>query len=186
MAYAVKSSELKLSDRCEHASPRIAGSMDRAVPARRAPCPVCDCSGTPASNSGAVPARGEMDHLYGALPAVTAESHPRTARLLASGTRKLAQKVIEEAGEVALAAVKHNARGIVQESADLLYHLVAPWHRADIGPDQVCAEMRRRADELGIAEKLPKKLPKKFPKAKPCASGRDASPTQAEMSGSQS
>jgi phosphoribosyl-ATP pyrophosphohydrolase len=99
---------------------------------------------------------GEIDRLYRSLAEVTLENHPRTARLLASSTRKTAQKVIEEAGEVALETVKHNARGIVRESADLLYHLVALWHRAGIDPADVWSEMRRRADTLGIAEKLPK------------------------------
>ena len=68
----------------------------------------------------------------------------------------MAQKVIEEAGEVALAAVKHNDRAIVRESADLLYHLAVLWRRTGIGPADIWAEMRRRADSLGIAEKLPK------------------------------
>jgi phosphoribosyl-ATP pyrophosphohydrolase len=99
----------------------------------------------------------ELDRLYRALSDVTQESHPRTAKLLASSTRKTAQKVIEEAGEVALEAVRHRASGVVRESADLLYHLVALWHRAGIDPGQVWAEMRTRADTLGIAEKLPKK-----------------------------
>jgi phosphoribosyl-ATP pyrophosphohydrolase len=98
----------------------------------------------------------ELDRLYRSLSEVTPENHPRTARLLASSSRKTAQKVIEEAGEVALEAVKHNARGIVRESADLLYHLVALWHRAGIDPTDVWTEMRLRADTLGIAEKLPK------------------------------
>lgn len=101
-------------------------------------------------------AGNELDRLYMALAAVTPEKHPRTAKLLAAGTRKAAQKVIEEAGEVALAAVKHNNRGIVRESADLLYHLAVLWHRAGIGSAEVWNEMRRRADSLGIAEKLPK------------------------------
>jgi phosphoribosyl-ATP pyrophosphohydrolase len=100
--------------------------------------------------------RGELDRLYRSFAEVTRENHPRTARLLASSTRKTAQKVIEEAGEVALEAVKHRARGIVRESADLFYHLVALWHRAGIDPDDVWTEMRCRADTLGIAEKLPK------------------------------
>jgi phosphoribosyl-ATP pyrophosphohydrolase len=99
---------------------------------------------------------GEIDRLYRSLAEVTPENHPRTARLLASSTRKTAQKVIEEAGEVALEAVKHHPRGIVRESADLLYHLVALWHRAGIDPDEVWTEMRCRADTLGIAEKRPK------------------------------
>ena len=99
---------------------------------------------------------GELDRLYRSLAEVTPENHPRTARLLASSTRKTAQKVIEEAGEVALEAVKHHTRGIVRESADLLYHLVALWHRAGIDPADVWTEMRLRADTLGIAEKRPK------------------------------
>jgi phosphoribosyl-ATP pyrophosphohydrolase len=99
---------------------------------------------------------GELDLLYRSFAEVTPENHPRTARLLSSSTRKTAQKVIEEAGEVALEAVKHHARGIVRESADLLYNLVALWHRAGIDPADVWIEMRFRADTLGIAEKLPK------------------------------
>ena len=98
----------------------------------------------------------ELDRLYRSLADVTPENHPRTARLLASSTRKTAQKVIEEAGEVALEAVKHRPHGIVRESADLLYHLVALWHRAGIDPEDVWTEMRLRADALGIAEKQPK------------------------------
>jgi phosphoribosyl-ATP pyrophosphohydrolase len=127
---------------------RAAASSSRAAAlVRQEPC------------SGIEPQRGqsgELDRLHRSLSEVTPENHPRTARLLASSTRKTAQKVIEEAGEVALEAVKHNARGIVRESADLLYHLVALWHRAGIGPDDVWAEMRLRVDTLGIAEKRPK------------------------------
>ncbi len=100
--------------------------------------------------------QGELDRLYRALAEVTPENHPRTARLLASSSRKTAQKVIEEAGEVAIEAVKRHPRGVVRESADLLYHLVALWHRAGIEPADVWIEMNARADTLGIAEKLPK------------------------------
>jgi phosphoribosyl-ATP pyrophosphohydrolase len=70
-----------------------------------------------------------------------------------SGTRKIAQKVIEEAGEVVIEAVRHRANGVVRESADLLYHLVVLWHRAGIEPAAVWQEMKTRADAFGIAEK---------------------------------
>jgi phosphoribosyl-ATP pyrophosphohydrolase len=99
---------------------------------------------------------GELDRLYAGLAGVTGETHPRTAKLLDSGRRRAAQKVIEEAGEVALEAVKCRAAGVVRESADLLYHLVVLWRRAHIDPADVYSEMQRRADALGIAEKLPK------------------------------
>lgn len=107
----------------------------------------------------ATAAANEVDRLYAALSAVAESEHPRTARLLASSKRKVAQKVIEEAGEVALAAVKNNNNGIIRESADLLYHLAVLWRRASIDSGAVWAEMRRRADAMGIAEKLPKARP---------------------------
>src|SRR6202022_820356 len=43
----------------------------------------------------------ELDRLYVSLGQVTPASNPRTFKLLEAGTRKIAQKVIEEAGEVA-------------------------------------------------------------------------------------
>ena len=96
-------------------------------------------------------------------PAFTAPSialankdNPRTARLLASGRSKIAQKLIEEAGEIALTAARHRSRAVVRESADLIYQLIVLWHECGITPDEVWSEMRCRADKLGIAEKLPK------------------------------
>jgi phosphoribosyl-ATP pyrophosphohydrolase len=114
--------------------------------------PVCERERSSARSANS----NEIDRLHRSLGEVTPGSHPRTAKLLASSTRKVAENVFEKAGEVALEAVRHNARGIVRESADLFYNLVALWYRTDILPDEVWAEMRSRARELGIAEKLPK------------------------------
>jgi phosphoribosyl-ATP pyrophosphohydrolase len=128
----------------------------RRVPARHhgAGTPVLQEPDPSLDMQGAEPS--ELDRLYRSLAEVTSETRPRTARLFESSTRKIAQKVFEEAGEVALEAVKHRTRGVVRESADLLYHLVTLWHRAGIDPTDVWIEMRRRADILGIAEKPPK------------------------------
>lgn len=105
-----------------------------------------------------------LDQLYRALGQVTTVSHPRTFKLLQSGDRKLARKVIEEACEVTVEAVKRHADGVVGESADLLYHLVVLWRRIGIEPIEVWQEMQTRADTLGIAEKLPKRFgPKTAP-----------------------
>jgi len=98
----------------------------------------------------------ELDCLYGALSQVTAAANPRTFKLLGATNRKIAQKVIEEAGEVALAAIRHRNRGVIRESADLLYHLTILWRRAGIEPSQIWEEMRQRASVFGLAEKLPK------------------------------
>ena len=98
----------------------------------------------------------EIARLYDDLERVNERDNPRTARLLACGRTKLAQKLMEEAAETALEAARHRARGVVRESADLIYQLVLLWHECSVSPDEVWAEMRRRANKLGIAEKLPK------------------------------
>jgi phosphoribosyl-ATP pyrophosphohydrolase len=99
---------------------------------------------------------GEIERLYAALGQATPASSPRTFKLLDSSMRKISQKVIEEAGEVALEAVKHHPTGVVRESADLIYHLVVLWRRVGIEPTEIWEEMRARADAFGIAEKVPK------------------------------
>jgi phosphoribosyl-ATP pyrophosphohydrolase len=99
----------------------------------------------------------EIARLYNALDCVSERDNPRTARLLAAGRSKMAQKLMEEAGEVALEAVRRRPRAVVRESADLVYQLVVLWHQCGIAPEEVWSEMRRRADMLGIAEKLPKR-----------------------------
>jgi phosphoribosyl-ATP pyrophosphohydrolase/phosphoribosyl-AMP cyclohydrolase len=50
--------------------------------------------------------------------------HSYTARLLAGGPQRLAQKVGEEGVEVALAAVTGSDEQLLSESADLLFHLM--------------------------------------------------------------
>jgi len=47
-----------------------------------------------------------------------------TAKLAAAGTKRIAQKVGEEAVELALAATSGDRQEIIDEAADLVYHLV--------------------------------------------------------------
>ncbi len=83
-------------------------------------------------------------------------STSRTAKLLAAGRNKMAQKVGEEAVEVAIDAARNSRAGVVTESADLIYHLVVLWAEMGIEPADIWAEMQRREKACGIAEKLPK------------------------------
>lgn len=99
----------------------------------------------------------EIDRLYAALDGVRPDTNPRTAQLLGGGKRKMGQKLIEEASEVAFEGLRHRARGVVRESADLIYHLVVLWRECGVTPSEVWDEMRDRAQTLGIAEKLPKR-----------------------------
>jgi phosphoribosyl-ATP pyrophosphohydrolase len=98
----------------------------------------------------------ELERLYGALNGLTSAENPRTARLMSAGLRKISQKVVEEAAEVALEPVRNRTDTTVCESADLLYHPVILWHELGIRPADVWAEMRQRAEIAGIAEKRPK------------------------------
>ena len=76
-----------------------------------------------------------------------------TAKLLSKGIKKCAQKVGEEAVEVVIEAVDGNKAELIKESADLLYHLTVLWAAADVTPVEVYAELERRENQSGIAEK---------------------------------
>jgi phosphoribosyl-ATP pyrophosphohydrolase len=84
----------------------------------------------------------------------------RTARLFQRGPAKIAKKLAEEAVEVALDTVNGDRDAVVRESADLIYNLMVLWARAGVRPDDVWAEMARREQLMGIAEKCPKPLRK--------------------------
>ena len=98
----------------------------------------------------------EISRLYAALDCVRPETNPRTAHLMECGKRKMGQKLIEEASEVAFEGLRNRARGVIRESADLIYHLVVLWHECGVTPEEVWETMRERADAQGIAEKAPK------------------------------
>jgi phosphoribosyl-ATP pyrophosphohydrolase len=80
----------------------------------------------------------------------------RTAKLFQAGRAKMAQKVGEEAIEIAIEAVQDRRDLVIAESADLIYNLTVLWADMGIRPDDIWAEIRRREEMFGIAEKLPK------------------------------
>ena len=99
-----------------------------------------------------------VDRLYKAIVAAK-ELDPgvsRTARLLRRGQAKMAKKLAEEAIEVVIDAMRGDTEAVVRESADLIYNLAVLWAASGVRPDDIWAEMGRREQLLGIAEKLPK------------------------------
>ncbi|CAE7807032.1 hisE [Symbiodinium sp. CCMP2456] len=76
-----------------------------------------------------------------------------TARLLAKGPDKCAQKVGEEATEVCIEAAARRPGGVVKESADLLFHLLVLWASMGIEPKEVLEELARREGISGVEEK---------------------------------
>ncbi len=67
-----------------------------------------------------------------------------TARLLAAGVKRIAQKVGEEGVEVALAATGGNPGELASEAADLLYHLTVLLRATGTSWDDVAAELQAR------------------------------------------
>ena len=68
-----------------------------------------------------------------------------TAKLLQGGVGRIAQKVIEEAGETAIAAVQDDKESLPGEVADLLYHSLVLMAASGIKPQDVWEELRRRS-----------------------------------------
>lgn len=67
-----------------------------------------------------------------------------TARLLARGARRVAQKVGEEGVETALAVAAGDKKEAVCEAADLLYHLQVALLASGLSPRDIYAELERR------------------------------------------
>lgn len=76
-----------------------------------------------------------------------------TAKLLARGVEKCAQKLGEEAVEAAIAAVTANKTELAKEAGDVLYHLLVLLRSADVGLDAVMDELQSRTAQSGLAEK---------------------------------
>ena len=67
-----------------------------------------------------------------------------TTKLLNKGVDKIAQKVVEEAGEVAISGVKSDNEQLVREVADLMYHSLVLLSATGVKPEQVWQELRSR------------------------------------------
>lgn len=68
-----------------------------------------------------------------------------TTRLFNDGAPRIAQKVVEEAGEVAIAAVAQNGGNTSEEVADLLYHVLVLLAATDVDPADVWTELEKRS-----------------------------------------
>lgn len=67
-----------------------------------------------------------------------------TSSLFAEGVPKIAQKVGEEAAEVIVAALAQPRERQIEETADLMFHLLVLLAAEGITLDEVCAELQRR------------------------------------------
>ncbi len=76
-----------------------------------------------------------------------------TAKLLAKGPEKCAEKFGEEAIEAIIEAVKDNKAGLASEGADVLYHFLVMLAARVVALDDVLQVLGERQGLSGIAEK---------------------------------
>ncbi len=76
-----------------------------------------------------------------------------TAKLLAKGPEKCAEKFGEEAIEAIIEAVRGDSARLTAEAADVLYHLLVMLAARDVALADVLAELERRQGTSGIVEK---------------------------------
>ncbi|MGP6088055.1 phosphoribosyl-ATP diphosphatase [Antarctobacter jejuensis] len=76
-----------------------------------------------------------------------------TAKLLAKGPEKCAEKFGEEAVEAIIEAVKNDREKLTSEAADVLFHLLVMLKSRDVPLADVMAELARRQSTSGLAEK---------------------------------
>jgi phosphoribosyl-ATP pyrophosphohydrolase len=87
-----------------------------------------------------------LDELYQTI--LDRKAHPKpgsyTNSLFEEGEDEIVKKVGEEAVEVILAAKGQGRQRLVEEVADLVYHVLVLLAARDIAPREVAAELERR------------------------------------------
>ena len=76
-----------------------------------------------------------------------------TAKLLAKGPEKCAEKFGEESIEAIIEAIKGDRDRLTSEAADVLFHLLVMLRSRDVALADVMAELARRQGQSGLQEK---------------------------------
>jgi phosphoribosyl-ATP pyrophosphohydrolase len=76
-----------------------------------------------------------------------------TAKLLAQGPEKCAEKFGEEAVEAIIEAVKGDNNALISEAADVIFHYLIMLKSREINFDDVMKELKNRTKKSGLREK---------------------------------
>lgn len=111
--------------------------------------PACHCGTTSCFGEEAAPGVGRLARLERTISAraLADPSESHTARLLARGPKRAAQKLGEEAVEAALAGAAGPETELREEAADLLYHLLVLLHARNVSLREVCDVLAARAKD---------------------------------------
>ncbi len=80
-----------------------------------------------------------------------------TAKLLAKGPEKAAEKFGEEAVEAIIEAVRGDKARLTEEAADVLYHLLVMLAARDVSLGDVLEVLEERSGTSGLDEKAARK-----------------------------
>ena len=108
--------------------------------------PTCHLGTTSCFTGESAPGIGWLPQLA-RIVAERAAADPKdsyTARLLAEGPSRIAQKVGEEGVELALAGVSGEREACVSEAADLIYHVTVLMQARGFGWNEVTVKLRER------------------------------------------
>ena len=102
--------------------------------------------GLPDDYESTEPGSGVLDELFAVIKDRQRDlpEGSYTAKLLQEGTGRIAQKVVEEAGEAAISAAQGDHSNLPKELADLLYHSLTLLAATGTPPQAVWEELRRR------------------------------------------
>ena len=96
--------------------------------------------------SEGLPWLGDLEDLLRSRKASASQESSYTERLFAKGLDRIAKKVVEEAGEVVIAAKNESREEFLGEAADLLFHLDALLVARGASLTDVAAVLRGRHD----------------------------------------
>lgn len=80
-------------------------------------------------------------------------SNSYTKQLFDAGVPRISKKFGEEAVEAVIAAMEGDRKGLTNEAADVLYHLLVLLEAREIALSDVVLELERRTNQSGLAEK---------------------------------
>ena len=75
---------------------------------------------------------------------ITFNNDSYTSNLLNEGMPKIAQKIVEEAGELSIASLGDHKKEVIYEFSDLLFHMLVLLEKSDINIEEIWNELALR------------------------------------------
>jgi phosphoribosyl-ATP pyrophosphohydrolase/phosphoribosyl-AMP cyclohydrolase len=108
---------------------------------------------------GAEPSPHEFESLFNTILArksAPEETRSYTKTLLAD-PKNVVEKILEEAGELAVEIMRGPRERVISEAADLIFHVLVGLAQKEVTLDDVARELRRRSGTSGLDEKAARK-----------------------------